>query len=208
VDLQSFGPWPLFQFLSPIRSRYDSLDGGSARRKAATYTQNKRTQTSMPRVGLEPTIPVLERVKTVHALDRATTLIVLLSCITWLYYITLQIGLVIWWCFRLTGPMRSLVIKNREAVTTLLWKYHFLWKAHLWFRWKNMQVDVDLAHGSLHTVEMSSVINVSAVYAASIFRWQNIRSTRDTGYTLWTHWHYRNCPTTPTESSGKCYRPK
>jgi hypothetical protein len=29
-----------FQFLDPIHSRYDSLDGGSARRKAATYTQN------------------------------------------------------------------------------------------------------------------------------------------------------------------------
>jgi hypothetical protein len=29
----------------------------------------------MPRVGLEPTIPVFEGVKTVHALDRAATLI-------------------------------------------------------------------------------------------------------------------------------------
>jgi hypothetical protein len=36
-------------------------------------TQNKRTQTSMPRVGFEPTIPVFERAKTVHALDRAAT---------------------------------------------------------------------------------------------------------------------------------------
>jgi hypothetical protein len=27
----------------------------------------------MPRVGFEPTIPVFERAKTVHALDRATT---------------------------------------------------------------------------------------------------------------------------------------
>jgi hypothetical protein len=33
------------------------LRRGSARRKAATYTQNKRTQTSMPWVVLEPTIP-------------------------------------------------------------------------------------------------------------------------------------------------------
>jgi hypothetical protein len=33
--------------------------------------QNKRTQTSMPRVGFEPTIPVFERTKTFHALDRA-----------------------------------------------------------------------------------------------------------------------------------------
>jgi hypothetical protein len=57
----------------------DSLDGGSARRKAATYTQNntkiKRTQTSMPRVGFEPTNPVFERAKTVDTLVRATTVI-------------------------------------------------------------------------------------------------------------------------------------
>jgi hypothetical protein len=30
------GPCPLFRFLNPLRSRQDSLDGGSARRKAAT----------------------------------------------------------------------------------------------------------------------------------------------------------------------------
>jgi hypothetical protein len=34
------GSWPLFQFLNPIRSKYDSLDGGSDCRKAATYKQN------------------------------------------------------------------------------------------------------------------------------------------------------------------------
>jgi hypothetical protein len=36
-----------------------------------TNTQNKRTQTSMPRVGFEPTISGFELAKTVHALDRA-----------------------------------------------------------------------------------------------------------------------------------------
>jgi hypothetical protein len=41
----------------------------------ATQTQNKRTQTSTPRVGFEPTIPAFERAKTVHALDRGTTVI-------------------------------------------------------------------------------------------------------------------------------------
>jgi hypothetical protein len=40
-----------------------------------TQTQNKRTQTSMPRVGLEPTIPVFERAKAVHALDLAANVI-------------------------------------------------------------------------------------------------------------------------------------
>jgi hypothetical protein len=38
-------------------------------------TQNKRTQTSMPWVEFEPTIPMLERAKTVHALNRAATVI-------------------------------------------------------------------------------------------------------------------------------------
>jgi hypothetical protein len=36
---------------------------------------HRTTQTSMPRVGFEPTIPVFERAKTVHALDRAATVI-------------------------------------------------------------------------------------------------------------------------------------
>jgi hypothetical protein len=52
------------------------LGGGSASRKAATYTQNKRRQKSMSRVGFESTIPVFERAKTVHALDSAATVIV------------------------------------------------------------------------------------------------------------------------------------
>jgi hypothetical protein len=34
------GPWPFFQFFDPIHIRWDSLGGGSARRKATTYTQN------------------------------------------------------------------------------------------------------------------------------------------------------------------------
>jgi hypothetical protein len=40
-----------------------------------TQTQNKRTQTSIPRVGFEPTKPASERAKTVHALDGAATVI-------------------------------------------------------------------------------------------------------------------------------------
>jgi hypothetical protein len=56
------------------------LDGISACFKAATYTQNnitqsKRTQASMPRVGLEPTAPVLPQGKIVYVLDRAVTVI-------------------------------------------------------------------------------------------------------------------------------------
>jgi hypothetical protein len=44
----------------------------------AAQTQNKRTHPSMLKVGFELTIPVLERTKIVHALDRATTVIGLL----------------------------------------------------------------------------------------------------------------------------------
>jgi hypothetical protein len=40
-----------------------------------TQTQNKRTETSGALVGFEPTIPVFERAKTVHALDHAATVI-------------------------------------------------------------------------------------------------------------------------------------
>jgi hypothetical protein len=38
-------------------------------------TQNKHAETSMPRVGFEPKIPVFERAKTVHVLDSAATVI-------------------------------------------------------------------------------------------------------------------------------------
>jgi hypothetical protein len=41
----------------------------------STQTQNKRIQTSMPWGGSEPTIPVFERVKTVHGLGSAVTVI-------------------------------------------------------------------------------------------------------------------------------------
>jgi hypothetical protein len=40
-----------------------------------TRTQNKRTQTSMPRVGFDPKVPVFERMKSVDALDREATVI-------------------------------------------------------------------------------------------------------------------------------------
>jgi hypothetical protein len=36
------GPWSLFQFLDPIESRQDSLDGGSSRRTSILYTSEIR----------------------------------------------------------------------------------------------------------------------------------------------------------------------
>jgi hypothetical protein len=44
--------------------------------------RNKRTWTSMPPVGFEPTIPVFKRAKTVHDLDHAATVIGSLQIIT------------------------------------------------------------------------------------------------------------------------------
>jgi hypothetical protein len=81
MALQSFvGSWLLFRVLNPIHSRYNSLDGGSARRKAATYTQNNTNRINAHRhtcLGWDSNsrFPAFERAKTVHALDRAATVI-------------------------------------------------------------------------------------------------------------------------------------
>jgi hypothetical protein len=54
MALQHFiGPWPLLQFLDPIHSRYDSLDGDQPVARPlfthrTTQTQNKRTQYRHP----------------------------------------------------------------------------------------------------------------------------------------------------------------
>jgi hypothetical protein len=53
----------LGRVISPSQGRY------------LTQTQNEHKQTSMPRVGFETTTPAFERAKTVHALDRAATVI-------------------------------------------------------------------------------------------------------------------------------------
>jgi hypothetical protein len=53
----------LGRVISPSHGRY------------LTQTQNKHKQTSMPRVGFEPTIPAFGRAKTVHASDRAATVV-------------------------------------------------------------------------------------------------------------------------------------
>jgi hypothetical protein len=57
------GPWPLFQLLNPYTvGRIPWTGDQPAARPLPEHrtaqTQNKRTQTFMPRVGLEPTIPV------------------------------------------------------------------------------------------------------------------------------------------------------
>jgi hypothetical protein len=82
MALQPFvGPWPLLQFRNNFytdgRAPWTS-DQPVARplpKHRTTQTKNKRTQTSTPRVGFEPTIPVFQRAKIVHALDRVATVI-------------------------------------------------------------------------------------------------------------------------------------
>jgi hypothetical protein len=74
------GPWPLFQFHNLYTVGRTPWTGdqpvtGPLPTHRTTQTQNKCTQTSMPWVGYESTIPVFERVKMVHALGRTATVI-------------------------------------------------------------------------------------------------------------------------------------
>jgi hypothetical protein len=80
------GPWFLLQFRNLFytdgRTPWTSDQPVARPLPAHRTTQSQKkshTQTSMPRVGFEPMIPVFERVKTVHALDGAATAIGLLS---------------------------------------------------------------------------------------------------------------------------------
>jgi hypothetical protein len=81
VALQPFvWPWPLFQFIDLTQSVGHLGRGNQAVARPLpahrrTLIQNKRTQTSIPQVGFEPTMSVLERAKTVYALARAAAVI-------------------------------------------------------------------------------------------------------------------------------------
>jgi hypothetical protein len=74
------GPWPPYQFLkistvSMIPWTGDQPVAWPLLTRRTIQTQNKRTQTFMPWVGFEPTIPVSERAKKVHALVDTATVI-------------------------------------------------------------------------------------------------------------------------------------
>jgi hypothetical protein len=74
------GPWSLFSFLiiyivGRTPWKVDQPVAWQLPTNRTTQTQNKRTQASTLQVGFELTIPVFERAKTIHALDRATTVI-------------------------------------------------------------------------------------------------------------------------------------
>jgi hypothetical protein len=74
------GSWPPFQFLNLYTFGRTPWTGDQPVAKPllaqrTTQTQIKSRGTSMPRVGFEPMIPVFERVKMVHGLDCAATVI-------------------------------------------------------------------------------------------------------------------------------------
>jgi hypothetical protein len=81
LPLWSIGhPWiALFHFSFLILKQSVGLLGRGISPSQGRYlhraTQNKRRQTSMPWLVYEPTIPVFERTKTLHALDCAVTVI-------------------------------------------------------------------------------------------------------------------------------------
>jgi hypothetical protein len=78
------GPWPVFQFPNQIHSRWDSLDGVSARSKAPTYTKDNTNI----ELGFDPIISVLKRAKAVHA-----TVIVCIykqKCINWASFLLVR----------------------------------------------------------------------------------------------------------------------
>jgi hypothetical protein len=83
-------------------------------------TQNKRRQTFMPRVRFEPTIPMFERKKAVHALECAATVIGNII-FHWIIYI---------WCSRLRDNQQtyekiytnSICTENREVYFRYLCK--------------------------------------------------------------------------------------
>jgi hypothetical protein len=71
-------PRPVLQFLNHKVGRTPWARDQPASRPILhrkTQTWNKRRQTSMPQLGFQPTTPVFEQVKTVHALDNAATVI-------------------------------------------------------------------------------------------------------------------------------------
>jgi hypothetical protein len=82
MALQPFvGPWSLLQFrilfytVGKTPWTGDQCVSRPLLTQRTTQTQNKRTKTFMPRVGLEPTIPVFERAKTVRVLFSAAAVI-------------------------------------------------------------------------------------------------------------------------------------
>jgi hypothetical protein len=72
-------PWPLFYnslIYTVSRTPWAGISSPQDRYlHRITQTQDKRRQIFMPRMGFEPSSPMLERAKTVHASDREANVI-------------------------------------------------------------------------------------------------------------------------------------
>jgi hypothetical protein len=80
LSLSPFRTCPLFQFLILYTVGRTPWTGDQPVARPlpthrTTQAQNKRIETSMPRVGFETTTQAFEGAKTVHASDRAATVI-------------------------------------------------------------------------------------------------------------------------------------
>jgi hypothetical protein len=84
--------------------------------QGTTPTQNKRTQTSIPQVGFELTIPLFERATTVHALNRAATVIGVdpIYFFLWLYSPIFGLG-------RLHETFRFISVSRSRTVGSTRW---------------------------------------------------------------------------------------
>jgi hypothetical protein len=82
MALQPFGPWPVFSFLILYIIGTTPRTGDQPSQDRYLHTEQSK-QTSMPRVGFKPTIPVFGRTKTVYALGRPHTNCVKTSIKTW-----------------------------------------------------------------------------------------------------------------------------
>jgi hypothetical protein len=71
LDLGRFSSFLIFYTVGRTPWTGDQSVARTLPAHRTVQTQNKHTQTSMPWVGFEPTIPMIEPVKTVHALDRS-----------------------------------------------------------------------------------------------------------------------------------------
>jgi hypothetical protein len=81
------GLWQLFQCLDPIHSQQDSLDGGSARRKASTYTQNSTNRINAHNTGIHALSSIRTHDPRVQASEDSSCLRPRSHC-DWRIYIT------------------------------------------------------------------------------------------------------------------------
>jgi hypothetical protein len=82
MALQPFvGPWPLLQFRNIFYT--DGRTPRTSDQPVVGPLPTHRTTETQTFMGFEPTISAFERAKTVHALDRAATVISLITSYRW-----------------------------------------------------------------------------------------------------------------------------